>query len=49
MFYRTYVECGVHFDPATPPKSEDVVKLLEHSPIIHTHKVHVLKCHQPVL
>jgi acylaminoacyl-peptidase len=35
----TYVECGVPFDPTTPPKPEDVSKLLQHSPILHSHKI----------
>jgi acylaminoacyl-peptidase len=35
----TYVECGVTFDPATPPNHEDVAKLLRHSPIVHAHKI----------
>ena len=27
------------FDPATPPNSGDVSKLLDYSPIVHSHKV----------
>ena len=37
--YRAYVECGLTFDPATPPTTEDVCKLLAHSPILHVDKV----------
>ena len=42
----TYVECGVTFDPATPPNHEDVAKLLRHSPIVHAHKVRPEPEHQ---
>ena len=50
-WFRTYVECGVTFDPSESPKPEDVSKLLQHSPILHAHKVIwgiPFSIHQPI-